>query len=130
MQNFFNTLDWFMILKSFIVGGIICIIGQVLIDKTKLTPGHITSLFVLIGIILEAFGIYSILIEYLPGGAGMPILNFGYLLANSVKKGVVENGIIGIFKNNDFINGSNYRIKRSYTHRNGIKTKSYRSLFI
>lgn len=46
MQNFFNTLDWFMILKSFIVGGIICIIGQVLIDKTKLTPARILVLFV------------------------------------------------------------------------------------
>ena len=98
-MDFLQSLDWMQILRAFIVGGLICVVGQILIDKTKLTPGHITSLFVLIGIILEAFGIYSILIEYLPGGAGMPILNFGYLLANSVKKGVVENGIIGIFKN-------------------------------
>ena len=82
---------------SFLFCGFVCALAQFIYDK--LTPGHITSLFVLIGIILEAFGIYSILIEYLPGGAGMPILNFGYLLANSVKKGVVENGIIGIFKN-------------------------------
>lgn len=84
---------------SFLFCGFVCALAQFIYDKTKLTPGHITSLFVLIGIVLEAFGIYSILIECLPGGAGMPILNFGYLLANSVKKGVVENGIIGIFKN-------------------------------
>ena len=59
MQNFFNTLDWFMILKSFIVGGIICIIGQVLIDKTKLTPARILVLFVTLGAVLGGLGIYK-----------------------------------------------------------------------
>ena len=64
MQNFFNTLDWFMILKSFIVGGIICIIGQVLIDKTKLTPARILVLFVTLGAVLGGLGIYKHLISF------------------------------------------------------------------
>ena len=69
MQNFFNTLDWFMILKSFIVGGIICIIGQVLIDKTKLTPARILVLFVTLGAVLGGLGIYKHLISFAGAGA-------------------------------------------------------------
>ena len=84
---------------SFLFCGFVCAIAQLIYDKTKFSPGHITSLFVLIGILLEAFGVYSILIENLPGGASLPILNFGYLLASSVRKGIIEYGFIGIFKN-------------------------------
>lgn len=86
-------------LYSFLFCAGVCAIAQVIYELTKLSPGHITSIFVLVGITLEAFGIYSVLIQNLPGGAGMPILNFGYLLASGVKEGVIKYGFIGIFKN-------------------------------
>lgn len=86
-------------LYSFLFCAGVCAIAQVIYEMTKMSPGHITSIFVLIGIVLEAFGLYSILIKNLPGGAGMPILNFGYLLASGVKEGVTKYGFIGIFKN-------------------------------
>lgn len=86
-------------LYGFLFCGFVCALAQVIYECTKLTPGHITSIFVLLGIFLEAFGIYSVLIKNLPGGAGMPILNFGYLLADAVKEGVKSDGFIGIFKN-------------------------------
>ena len=87
MQNFFNTLDWFMILKSFIVGGIICIIGQVLIDKTKLTPARILVLFVTLGAVLGGLGIYKHLISFAGAGATVPLTGFG---ANLAKGGIEE----------------------------------------
>ena len=97
MQNFFNTLDWFMILKSFIVGGIICIIGQVLIDKTKLTPARILVAFVTIGCILGGLGIYQYLVDFAGAGATVPLTGFGYNLAKGAIKGVKEYGLIGAF---------------------------------
>ena len=97
MQNFFNTLDWFMILKSFIVGGIICIIGQVLIDKTKLTPARILVLFVTLGAVLGGLGIYKHLISFAGAGATVPLTCFGANLAKGAIEEVKQSGLLGAF---------------------------------
>ena len=97
MQNFFNTLDWFMILKSFIVGGIICIIGQVLIDKTKLTPAKILVLYVTLGAVLGGIGVYKYLVDFAGCGATVPLTGFGYNLAKGAIEGVKEAGLVGAF---------------------------------
>ena len=97
MQNFFNTLDWFMILKSFLTGGIICIIGQILIDKTKLTPARILVIFVTTGAILGGLGIYKYLVDFAGAGATVPLTGFGYNLAKGAIEGVQESGLLGAF---------------------------------
>lgn len=84
-------------IKAFIVGGIICVIGQILIDKTKLTPARILVSYVVIGVILGAIGIYKPLVEFAGAGATVPLTGFGYNLAKGVKEAVSENGFIGIF---------------------------------
>ncbi len=83
-------------LKAFIVGGIICVIGQVLIDKTKLTPARILVSYVVIGVILGAVGIYKPLVEFAGAGATVPLTGFGYNLAKGVKDAVDTQGFIGI----------------------------------
>lgn len=83
-------------LKAFIVGGIICVIGQVLIDKTKLTPARILVSYVVIGVILGAVGIYKPLVEFAGAGATVPLTGFGYNLAKGVKEAVDTQGFIGI----------------------------------
>ncbi len=82
---------------AFIVGGIICIIGQVLIDKTKLTPARIMVGYVAVGVILGGFGIYNILIDFAGAGATVPLLGFGNNLANGVREAVDKNGFVGVF---------------------------------
>lgn len=84
--------------KAFIVGGIICAVGQVLIDYTKLTPARILVMFVVSGVILGAIGIYQPLVDFAGAGASVPLTGFGNLLAKGVKKAVTEDGIIGILK--------------------------------
>lgn len=84
-------------LKAFLVGGIICLIGQVLIDKTKLTPARILVSFVVIGVFLGAIGIYKPLAEFAGAGATVPLTGFGYTLAKGVKEAVQEQGFLGIF---------------------------------
>ena len=84
-------------IKAFIVGGIICAIGQILIDKTKLTPARILVSYVVIGVILGAIGIYKPLVEFAGAGATVPLTGFGYNLAKGVKEAISENGFIGIF---------------------------------
>ena len=84
-------------LKVFLTGGIICMIGQILMDKTKLTPARILVLFVTLGVLLTAIGIYEPLKEFGKAGACVPISGFGYTLANGVKEAVKEKGFIGIF---------------------------------
>ena len=84
-------------LKVFLTGGIICSIGQILIDKTKLTPARILVIFVTLGAILTAFGIYGPILEFGKAGATVPISGFGYSLANGVKEAVDEMGFLGIF---------------------------------
>ena len=82
-------------LKVFAVGGFLCVIAQILIDKTKLTPARILVGFVVAGVILTAFGLYEPLIDFASSGATIPLSGFGYSLAKGVQKAVAEKGIIG-----------------------------------
>lgn len=84
-------------LKAFIVGGLICVLGQILIDKTKLTSARILVLFVVSGCILQGFGLYEILVDFAGAGATVPLPGFGYALAKGVMREVDEIGLIGIF---------------------------------
>lgn len=82
--------------KAFCVGGILCIIAQILIDKTKLNPARILVSYVVVGVILTAIGIYSPLVEFAGCGATTPLTGFGYALANGVKVAIDKQGAIGI----------------------------------
>lgn len=84
-------------LKAFLVGGAFCLIGQILIDRTKLTPARILVGYVVAGVILGALGIYKPLAEFAGAGASVPLTGFGYTLAEGVKEAVNQNGLIGIF---------------------------------
>ena len=84
-------------LKAFLVGGAICVIGQILIDNTKLTPGKILVGFVISGVILSALGLYGPLKEFAGAGASVPLTGFGNLLADGVRKAVDTQGFPGIF---------------------------------
>ncbi len=83
-------------LKAFLVGGIICAIGQVLIDRTKLTPARILVSYVVLGVFLTAIGIYEPLAEFGGAGASVPLTGFGYTLAKGVEKAVNEYGLLGV----------------------------------
>ena len=83
------------ILKAYVVGGFFCIIGQILIDKTKLTPARILTAYVVGGVILGAIGIYEPIVEFAGAGATVPLTGFGYLLSSGVKKAVDAYGIWG-----------------------------------
>lgn len=85
------------ILKAFLVGGFLCLIGQVLIDKTKLTPARILVAYVVSGVIFGALGIYAPFAEFAGAGATVPLTGFGYTLVKGVKEAVDQNGIVGIF---------------------------------
>ncbi len=84
-------------LKAFVVGGGICVIGQILIDKTKLTPARILVAFVSLGVLLTAVGLYGPLVEFGGAGATVPLTGFGYSLAKGAIKGVEETGLFGAF---------------------------------
>ena len=84
-------------LKAFLVGGILCMVGQILIDKTKLTPARILVSYVVIGVLLGAVGVYEPLVEFAGAGASVPLTGFGYNLAKGVKEAVQEDGFLGIF---------------------------------
>jgi len=84
-------------LTAFITGGIICVIGQLLIDKTKLTSARILVLFVTVGVILTGLGLYEPIVEFGGAGATVPLTGFGYSLAKGVMKDVDSLGILGIF---------------------------------
>lgn len=84
-------------LKAFVFGGLLCAIGQLLIDKTKLTPARILVGYVVIGVILGAAGLYKPFVEYAGAGATVPLTGFGYNLAKGVKESLQEQGFIGIF---------------------------------
>ena len=81
-------MDWMMLLKAFVVGGLICVIGQLLIDYTALTPARILVLFVTLGVALTAVGVYEPLVKFAGGGATVPLTGFGYTLAKGVQKAV------------------------------------------
>lgn len=82
---------------AFIIAGTFCAIGEIILDNTKFTPGHVTSLFTVLGALLAFFGLYDKLIELAGGGASTIISNFGYLLYNGAWEGYQASGILGIF---------------------------------
>ena len=84
-------------IKAFLIGGIFCIIGQLLIDKTKLTPARILVCYVVIGVILGGIGVYKPLADFAGAGATVPLTGFGFTLANGVREAVDTLGFIGIF---------------------------------
>jgi stage V sporulation protein AE len=83
-------------IKAFLVGGVLCLIGQLLIDKTKLTPARILVSYVVTGVILGAVGVYKPLVEFAGAGATVPLTGFGYTIAKGVKEAVQEDGFLGI----------------------------------
>ena len=91
-----------MFLKAFIVGGLICVIGQLLIDLTKLTPAKILVLFVCIGVLLGGLGIYQHLIDFAGAGATVPLTGFGASLAKGVKEAIQKDGFMGVVAGGDF----------------------------
>lgn len=88
---------WAEYLKAFLVGGVLCAIGQLLIDKTRLTPARILSIYVVAGVALGAVGIYEPLAEWAGAGATVPLTGFGNLLAKGVREAVAEKGLLGVF---------------------------------
>jgi stage V sporulation protein AE len=97
MEDFFNNFNWIMLAKAFIVGGLICIVGQILIDKTKLTPARILVIFVTTGAILGGLGIYQHLVDFAGAGATVPLTGFGNLLAKGAIQKTKEIGLVGAF---------------------------------
>ena len=89
-------MDWWMLVKAFAVGGAICVIGQLLMDYTKLTPARILVTFVTLGVALTAIGIYEPLVKFAGAGATVPLTGFGYAIANGVKQEITNNGALGI----------------------------------
>lgn len=83
--------------KAFLVGGLICALSQILIDRTKLTPARILTSYVVLGVVLTAVGLYGPLVEWAGAGASVPLLGFGYTLAEGVKRAVASDGVLGIF---------------------------------
>ena len=83
-------------IKAFIVGGILCLIGQILIDRTKLTPARILVSYVVAGVILSGFGLYQPLVDFAGAGASVPLTGFGHCLAKGVREAVDESGFLGI----------------------------------
>ena len=81
--------------NAFLCGGILCVIGQLLIDKTKLTPARILVCYVTAGVILSGLGVYQYLVDWGGCGATVPLTGFGHLLAKGVRKAVAENGLLG-----------------------------------
>jgi len=83
--------------KAFLVGGLFCVIGQVLIDRTRLTPARILTSYVVAGVVLGALGLYQPLVDFAGAGASVPLTGFGNLLAKGVREAVAEKGLIGAF---------------------------------
>ncbi len=89
--------DWMSYLNAFVCGGVLCLIGQLLIDKTRLTPARILVCYVVAGVFLGAVGLYRPLADWGGAGASVPLSGFGYQLYRGVMKGVAEHGFLGIF---------------------------------
>lgn len=84
--------------KAFIIGGLVCLLCQILLEKTKMMPGRIMVLLVCVGAVLSFFGLYEPFLEYAGAGASVPLLGFGHVLMDGVKEAVDENGFLGIFQ--------------------------------
>ncbi len=89
---------FYCLMKAFLVGGLICLIGQVILNKTELPPAKILVGFVVAGSILGAVGVYKPLLKFAGAGASVPLTGFGYLLSEGVREAVRKEGFIGIFK--------------------------------
>ena len=87
----------FPYLRAFLCGGALCLIGQILIDRTKLTPARILVLYVVAGVVLGGLGLYKYVVEFGGAGATVPLTGFGYLLAKGVKEAVAADGLLGAF---------------------------------
>jgi stage V sporulation protein AE len=85
-------------LKAFVCGGILCAIGQILIDKTKLTPARILTIYVVAGVLLGALGLYRPIVEWGGAGATVPLTGFGYALAKGVRGAINTDGVLGILR--------------------------------
>ncbi|MBQ3880656.1 MAG: stage V sporulation protein AE [Oscillospiraceae bacterium] len=85
-------------LKAFLVGGLFCALGQILIDKTKLTPARILVIYVIAGVVLGAVGLYEPIVQFAGSGATVPLTGFGYLLAKGVRESVAQDGLLGVLK--------------------------------
>ena len=83
-------------LKAFMIGGLLCMVGQILIDKTKLTPARILVSYVVIGVFFGAIGVYEPLVEFAGAGATVPLTGFGYLLSKGVREAVDSQGFLGV----------------------------------
>lgn len=83
-------------LKAFVIGGLLCLMGQILIDKTKLTPARILVSYVVAGVFLGAIGVYEPLAEFAGAGATVPLTGFGFTLAKGVKEAILKDGFLGI----------------------------------
>ncbi len=83
---------------AFMFCGIVCALSQIVLEKTKFTPGHMNTLLVIIGTILSGFGVYDKLIATFGAGATVPIVNFGHLLVSGASEGYLSSGIVGLFK--------------------------------
>ena len=90
-------IPWLDYIKAFLVGGALCALGQVLIDRTALTPARILTSYVVAGVVLGALGVYAPLAEWAGAGATVPLTGFGNALAKGVKKAVREQGLLGAF---------------------------------
>lgn len=86
-----------MLLKAFLVGGAICALSQVLIDRTRLTPARILSAYVVLGVVLGGLGLWKPVVDFAGCGATVPLLGFGYTMAEGVKRAVAEQGLLGAF---------------------------------
>lgn len=90
-------MDILMYLKAFLVGGLLCLVGQVLIDYTKLTPARILTIYVVAGVVLSAIGLYQPLADWAGAGASVPLTGFGHTLAKGIRQAVAEKGLLGVF---------------------------------
>lgn len=96
-MEFLQNFDWMLLIRCFIVGGLLCVIGQILIDKTKLTPARILVLFVTVGTILGGLGVYKYLVDFAGCGATVPLTGFGNNLAKGTLESIKQYGFLGIF---------------------------------
>ena len=90
-------MDFLMYIKVFLVGGLLCLVGQVLIDYTKLTPARILTIYVVAGVALSALGLYQPLADWAGAGASVPLTGFGHTLAKGIRQAVAEKGLLGVF---------------------------------
>lgn len=90
-------MDFVLYLKTFLVGGLLCLVGQVLIDYTKLTPARILTIYVVAGVALSAIGLYQPLVDWAGAGASVPLTGFGHALAKGIRQAVAEKGLLGVF---------------------------------